>query len=161
MNERHVVLRDRLPPDPQGPEVVVPAVGSFNDPSSWAAARAADERWFSSTTDVWNDSPDAHGLLGIGVVVALVEAEVDRARCPERAQVDGIKCRADHPLVVDVGAGERDGERNAAPVGQYVPLGSELGAIGRIGTSEVPPLGAFTLALSSEAQVQSMPRCSS
>ena len=100
-------------------------------------------------------------LLAIVVVVALVQADVLGPPWPTRS-VDEcrIECGADHPLVVDVRAGQRDREGNPAPVGQNVALAAEFSAIGGIGTREVPPFGAFTEALSSDAHSRSRPHFS-
>jgi hypothetical protein len=104
----------------------------------------------------------AYFLLRVGVVVAFVEAQVLRSpgstRCVKRHR---IECFAHHPLVVNVCPGQRHGDRNTASIRQYVALGAALGPIGRVGTGLVPPLGALTIALSSDDQVQSMPRFSS
>ena len=78
-----------------------------------------------------------------------------------REERNRVERFADHVHVVHVGAGQRDGKRDALPVGQDVPFGAEFCAIGRAGAREVPPFGAFTLALSIDAQSHSMPTLSS
>src|SRR5689334_14868012 len=108
------------------------------------------------------DAATAHLTFGIGVVVAFVETQMrGPSRPTRRMQRNRIERGAGHPFVVLVGPSDRDGERDSSPVGQDVALGAELATIGRVGTGEVPPLGAFTEALSSEAQSQAMPRFSS
>jgi hypothetical protein len=108
------------------------------------------------------DAADANGGLSIVVVIALVETEILRSTGSARCGNDhGVERLVDHPLVVDIRAAQRNRDRDTAAVGQDVAFRSELSAIGRIGPRKVPPLGALMEALSSEAQVQSMPRCSS
>ena len=161
VDEREVVLGDRLPANAQRAVVVVPAVRSFDDPATSATAFAA-VRDLAATSEVRLDSTQPHRDLGVAIVVSLVEAELLRptrtARC---SKGHGIERLAGHPLVVDVRAGQRDGDRDAASVGEDVTFRSKFSAISRIGPGELPPFGAFTEALSSEAQAQSMPRCSS
>ena len=106
-----------------------------------------------------NAAPFRFGFAVL-VIVAFVEADVLRTPRPARsANGDRIERLADHPLVVDVGAGQREANWYAATIGQYMALGAELSAIGGIGTGKVPPFGAFTEALSSDDQFQSIPRC--
>ena len=108
------------------------------------------------------DAARHNSSLRVVIVVALIETEVLRSTGPAwRGDDHGIERLADHPLVVDVRPGQRDAEYDAAPVGDDVALRSQLSAIGRIGPREFPPFGAFTEALSSEAQAHSMPRSSS
>ena len=99
---------------------------------------------------------------GVVVVVALVEAEVARSTwTTRRAKRNSVERLSSEPLVVDIGAGQRDGDRDAAPVGKDVALRAKLSTICRIGSGEAPPFGAFTEALSREHQFQSIPRFSS
>ena len=161
MDERQVVLRNRLPSNSEGAEIVVPAVGAFHDPAARPTTPTA-ERILPTATNVRSDPASSDLLFAIRVVVALVEADVARATRPtRRAQRYCVEGLRNHPLVVDVRTGKRNCQRNTASVGQDVALGAELGTIGRIGTCEVPPFGAFTEALSREDQVQSIPRLSS
>ena len=68
---------------------------------------------------------------------------------------DGIERLATHVFVVNIGAGESHSQRDALAIGQDMPCGAELGAIGGVGACEVPPFGALMLALSSEVQSHS------
>ena len=70
---------------------------------------------------------------------------------------NGIECGAHHPLVMDVGASQRDRDGNPAAVGQNMTFCAEFSTIGRTGARDVPPLGAFTEALSSDAHSRSSP----
>lgn len=158
MDEGAIMQGLALPARFQRSKIVVPAVGPFDDPTPGPSANAADQRLFTAPADVWHDAAFSGFVLGVVVVVALVEAQVHRPARPARPlHEDGIEGRADHPLVVDVRAGQGDGQWDSATVGQNVALGAELRAIGRIGASELPPFGALTMALSSEAQSQSIP----
>jgi hypothetical protein len=139
--------------------IVVPAVRALDNPAAWSAARAAYEWRFSSSPNVRDDATMANRLLAVGVVVPLVQAEVCwAARATSSAHEDGVEGRAHHPLVVHVGSRECDSHGNAPTIGQNVTFCAAFSAIGGIWTREVPPFGAFTMAPSSEAQSQSMPR---
>lgn len=158
MNKRLVIRRDSLPPDQQAAVLVVPAVGSLDNPSSGLAANTSDHALLASTPDVRDGAAIANLLFGIGVVVPLVEAQVLGSAWPTRRLEDnGVHGLADHPLVVDVGPRDRDRQGHASGVGQNVALRAELPTIGGIGAREVPPFGAFTLALSIEHQLKSTP----
>jgi hypothetical protein len=136
----------------------VPAICSLDDPAAGSPPDAADERPFASSANVGHHTALARLVLGVVVVVALVEAEIPRPpRTAWRLNGDCVERRADHPLVVNVRSGQGDREGNAATVGQDMALAAQLRAIGRVGASEFPPFGAFTMALSSEAQSQSIP----
>jgi hypothetical protein len=148
-----------LPTDTQRAEVIVPAVGSLDDPAARPSSDAAHERLLTSSTNVRDDSSLSRFRLGISVVVPFVEAQMlgpTRASWP--VDEDCVQGRAHHPLVVNVRAGQRHGQRDAAPISQNVAFAAQLRAIGRVGTRELPPFGALTMALSREAQSQSIPR---
>jgi len=158
VHERQVVVGDLLPASAQGTEVVVPAVGSFDDPTARLLANRARECRLASTTDMRSDTSSTGLLLGFLVVIALVEAQILRTPWPARsADVHGVECLADHVHVVDVGTGQRDGKGDSLAVYESMALGAQFGAIGWIGSREVPPFGAFTLALSRDVQSHSMP----
>lgn len=136
----------------------MPAVCAFNNPAARTSARAGDKRLFPWSTNVRDDASFACFVFWIVVVVALVQTQMPGSPRPSRRfYQNGVQGSADHPLVVNVCSGQGDGERDAAAVGQNMSLAAELGPIGRIGTRELPPLGALTMALSSEAQSQSIP----
>lgn len=137
----------------------MPAVGTFYDPAARTPARAADQRWLPATTNVRDDPALSRFGFANGIVVPFVETEMLwTARPARRPQLDGVERDPDHAHVIDVGRGQRDGNRNAASVAKDVAFAAELAAIGGIGTGEVPPFGALMVALSSEHQDQSMPR---
>jgi len=162
MNEGEMVLGFRLPPDAESPVVVMPAIGALHDPAPRPATNAPDQRSLAASTNVRGNAAASSCDLTVFEVVGFIETDVFgttwTARCTNRY---GIERRADHPFVVDVGARQRDANRNASAIRQYVALAAELAPIGGIGPGEVPPFGAFTEALSSDDQFQSMPRSSS
>lgn len=160
VDEGQVVRRFDLPPDAQSTIEVVPTIGSLDDPPPRFTLHAAQRR-LAAPSDVGEDATDPDLAFGVGVVVALVKAEVVWTSATAPADRHGVQRLAYHPLVVDVGAAERHPKRDAASVGDDVTLDPALGTIRRVGTREVPPFGAFTMALSSEAQSQAMPRSSS
>lgn len=129
----------------------MPGVGAFDDPASGLAIDAAEQWSFAATPDVRTDASRTHGVFCVGVVVALVEAEVLGPPWAARsANDDVVEHIADHPLVVDVGTRDAHRQRYAARVGQHVTFHPAFRAVRRVGTGKVPPFGAFTVALSSE-----------
>lgn len=74
------------------------------------------------------------------------------------AQDNCIKRVSHEPLVVDVRAGDLGRERYAPTIRKNVPLHPSFGAVRRVRTGQVPPLGALTIALSSDAHFHWMPR---
>ena len=85
------------------------------------------------------------------VVVALVEAQVFGASWTARAANDhGVEHVADHGSVRHVRSADHHGDRDAASIGQDVPLYAAFRAVRRVRAREVPPFGAFTEALSRE-----------
>lgn len=159
LHERQIVVAFALPSDEQTAEAVVPGVGALHDPASWFAIDTAHQRRLSATADVRSDSASTHRGLRVGIIVALVQAQMLRTtRATRRTNDDTIEHLADHPLVVNVGARNTDRERHPAAIGQDVPLHPAFRAVRRVGTGEVPPFGAFTVALSSEVHSHWMPR---
>lgn len=161
MDQGQVVLRDHLPADAQPAEVVVPAVGALDDPATRLAGLAA-LLLLASSTKMQPDASTSDLARGVVVVVPFVETEIAWSTwTSRRTQWNGVERLPSKPLVVHVGAGQRDGDGDAAPVGEHVPLRAKLSTICRIGPGEAPPFGAFTEALSREHQFQSIPRFSS
>ena len=162
MDESQVVARLPLVADEQAAVTIVPAVGALHDPSAWFAASAAHQGLFTASADVRRHVAIPDLLLGVGVVVPLVQAEVVRTTRASRASMnDSVERGAGHPLVVNVSGGQLDADRYAASVGQNMAFCAEFSTIGRIGARVVPPFGAFTEALSSEHHFRSTPTRSS
>src|SRR5262249_4066852 len=147
----------------QPAEVVVPAIGAFNDPPSrFLSANGPGQRGLPPTSYVGRDVPFACFPLRLCVVVSLIEADVvGSATTTSLGNHDSIERLASHGHVMDVGTGQRHAERDAVSVGEHMALGTEFRTIGRIGPGEFPPFGAFTDALSRDAHAQSMPLTSS
>lgn len=163
LNEGEMILGGAFPPDPQPAKVVVPAVGSFDNPApGLLASNGAGEGGLSATPNVRPDAAIASLAFGLLVVVPFVQAEVLRSSSPPRCtQRNRVERLSDHVHVVDVCPRERHRQRDALTVGQDMAFCAEFCAIGGIGAGEVPPFGALTLALSSDAQSHSMPTLSS
>lgn len=158
MNEREVVGSLPFVTNEQRAEAIVPAVGALDDPAARLASGATDQRRLAAPSYVRSHAAIPNLFLGVGVVVTLVEAQVLRhQRTSSPAEDDRVERRAGHPLVVDVGSGHLDGERDPARVGQDVAFCAKFCTIGRTGARVVPPFGAFTVALSSEHHVRSTP----
>ncbi len=131
----------------------MPTIGALDDPAPGLPPDAADQGRFAAAADVRLNATSAHGGLRIGVVVALVEAQMRRPTGPARGPHDDrIERGRDVPFVVDVGGGDVGGERDASGVGEDVTLYAALGAVRGVRTRVGPPFGAFTEAVSSEAQ---------
>jgi hypothetical protein len=159
VKHREVVVGDALPADEQPAESVVPAVGPFDDPASRFAAHAPDHRRLAATTNVRGDASAANGFLAVGVVVALVQAQMTWAKGAEHAaKDDGVEHLGHQPLVVYVRPGDRDAQRNTTAVRENVPFHAEFPPVRRVRPRVAPPLGAFAMALSSEAKSHLMPR---
>lgn len=148
-----------LPANAKSAVVVVPTVRALDNPASRPATHAADEWRFASPANVRDDTSLSSLLFAILVVVSFVQAEIRwTARAAWPVHENGIERCSHHPLVVHVRARERDSNGHASPVGQDMTFGAAFSAIGGIRACEVPPFGAFTMAPSSEAHSQSMPR---
>ena len=159
VQETEVVSANSFPAHKQAAEAVVPGVGALHDPPARLALNAAQQRLLPAASDVRDDPAGSHGRLGVRVVVALVQAEVlGAAWAARRASDHRVEGLADEPLVVDVGAGDLGGQRDTPTVGQNVAFDAAFRPIRGVGASEVPPFGAFTMALSSEDHFHWMPR---
>ena len=143
----------------QTPVTHQPAEGALHHPAAGLALDAAEQRLLSPAPDVGRDPASSDGRLRVLVVVPLVEAEVlGAAGAAWGTENHRVERLADQPLVVDVRAGDLGGQRNATPVGQDVAFDAAFRAIRGVGAREVPPFGAFTMALSSEDHFHWMPR---
>ena len=157
--KREVVTGFAFPADQKGTVTIVPAVGSFDDPATRFAPNAAKERGLTAAADVRDNASGARFGFGLAVVVAFVETQVHGAANPTTAsQWDGVERFSNHPLVVNVGASDLNSQGNTTRIGQHMALDASLGAVRRVGTGQVPPLGALTMALSRLHHFQSMPR---
>jgi len=152
------MLGEHLPADAERTEVVVPTVCALDDPAARPTDFAA-ALFLAASTEMQTDPTACHLPRGVVVIVSFVEAKIARTtRTTRSADGNLVERLPGEPLVVDVGAGQRDGDGDAAPVGEDVALRAKLSTICRIGSGKAPPLGAFTEALSREHQFQSIPR---
>lgn len=159
VKETEVVGANPLPAHEQAAKAVVPGVGALHHPPARLALNTPQERVLPATADVRCDPTGTDGRLGVLVVVALVEAEVlGPARAARGTSDHRVERLADEPLVVDVGAGDLGGQRDTPAVGQDVAFDAAFRAIRGVRASEVPPFGAFTMALSSDDHFHWMPR---
>jgi hypothetical protein len=159
VEESEVVGANALPAHEQAAKAVVPSVGALHNPAARLALHPAEQGLLAAAPDVGRDPASPNGSLRVGVVVALIEAEVHRAtRAARRSHDHRVERLGDEPLVVDVGAGDLGGQRDAAAVRQDVAFDAAFRAIRRVRAGEVPPFGAFTMALSSEDHFHWMPR---
>lgn len=137
----------------------MPSVRALDDPAPRLSSNAPDQRLLAPTTDVWRDAARSSGCLDIRIVVALVEAKVLgtswAARTAEHNRVEHI---GNEPLVVDVRARDLSRNWHSTTICEHVALDAPLGAVRWVGTRQVPPLGAFTIALSSDDHFHWIPR---
>ena len=162
LDEREVAFGIAIPANQKAAELVVPRIGTLYHPSARLAAASPGERRFAPAAKVQLDSPFPNSGFAVRVVVPFVETQVSRSAGTARTMNrDRVQRVAKHPLVVDVGRRQYDRKREPRRVGQNVAFCPEFPAIGRIGTSEVPPFGAFTVALSIEHQLRSSPTLAS
>ena len=98
-----------------------------------------------------------------GVIISLVGMQLHRAlaRSPtalarQTQRCNGVDCVFEPLGVVDIGPRDGHRQRHAVAVHHDVALRAQLAAIRRILAGLVAPPGAGTLALSSDARVQSM-----
>lgn len=137
----------------------MPGVRTLDNPAARLSSNASDERLLSATTDVRRDASRSDGGFGVRVVVAFVEAQMLGTPWTARTTQDNRVERArDEPLVVHVGPGDLGRKRHATTIRENVALDPALRAIRRVRAGQIPPFGAFTIALSSEAHVHWMPR---
>jgi hypothetical protein len=139
----------------------VPSIGTFNDPASWLAAHAANERRFASAARVRDDLTPTKTVIDDRVVVAFVETAVDRST-PTWCAADRIVDRAQRLAHIGhIRAAEHDPKRDAVRVRDEMAFRAAFGSIRGVSARVVPPLGAFTMTPSSAVQSQSSPTWSS
>ncbi len=159
MEQREVVVALAFPANEEAAEAIVPRVGALHHPAPGLPADATEQRRLALAANVRRDAADADGRFGVRVVVPLVETDVRRAtRAARGPHDDVVEHFADQPFVVHIGAGDARGHRDPTAVGQDVPFYAAFRPVRRIRSRVVPPVGAFTVALSSEVQCHWMPR---
>lgn len=159
LHHGEVVRRDAFPTDQDTAIAIVPAVGALDDPTPRFAAHASDQWLLAATTNVRDDASTSDSSFAVGVVVAFVQAEMTWAtRTEQSAKHDGVEHVGDQPLVVHVCSRDKRGQRNAAAIAENVSFHAEFPSVRRVRPRVAPPLGALTMALSSEAKSHLMPR---
>ena len=143
--------------DDEASAAVEPGEGALDDPAVSAQPVLALD---PTSGDAGRDVARATGAAAAGEVARLIGVQfVGSAPRPTAAAADrrdGIQQCLEGHAVVDVGAGQDDGERNAAAVGDEVALCPGLAAIGRVRPGLKPPFLAGRLVLSSAARRQSI-----
>ena len=141
---------------------VMPAVASLDHPAASLETRVPLSFFFLSAARLdARDVPASRGrAMNFRVIVTLVLAQMWVGSFLRRRSRDeqGVQRVIELLHVVPVGAGERDGQRDAVGVGKRVSLGAPFAAIRRVRAGLIPPLtGAETVALSMDWNRQSMP----
>lgn len=143
--------------DSQSPEAAEPSERALYYPAIPSQAfRTVD----AAPGNTRLDGTPAQRPSALREVVALVGMELGRSPArPSPTLADwrhGIDQFFEEAAVVDVCRAEADGERDALGVGNQVTLGPGAPAIGGIGAGLLAPLLAGTLALSTQARLQSI-----
>lgn len=143
--------------DRQPPISVQPRQGALDHPAVPAQPLAGLD---PPPRDPHRDVAGAQELAAARGVVRLIGMELGRAFAPAaRRRADqwhGIDQVREHHAVMAVGPGQEAGQRNTLAIGDQVPFGAGLAAIGRVRSDRVAPLLAGMLALSRLARSQSM-----
>ena len=143
--------------DGEAAEAVQPREGALDNPPVLSQPLAA---FHATAPDARLDPALVAGTAAAGVIVAFVGVQLARASARSapfaRHGRDRVEQVLERHAVVRVGPGQREGKRDAAPVGGEVALGSCLAAIRRVRARGRPPLFAGTDALSMQARFQSI-----
>ena len=143
--------------DDETAKLVDPCEGSLDDPSMLSQMLAAVD---AAPRDARDDASGAHVVSATVEIVALVGMEFvgppSRTASSLTHRSDGVDHRGERFAVVDVGAGQNDGERDAGPVDQQVAFRARLAAIGRVRADRVAPFLAAMDEESTEALDQSI-----
>ena len=142
--------------DGEAAEAVQPGEGPLDHPAVTAELLAGLD---TASCDAGLDASSLAGPTASTKVVGLVGVELRRPSSgPASLTADrrnSIQQFIEGFAVVDVGSGQKEGERDALPVGDEVALGPRSAAVGRIGASRLTPLLAATDELSRQARLQS------
>lgn len=121
-------------------------------------------RFDAAPRNAIDDPRGVQGRMTARVIVALVGVQLRRAPPGSAARAvnrpDGREQVRQLPAVGHIGRGQRDGEWDALPVREDMPLEARLAPVGRVGAGAGPPFFARTLALSAAARDQSSRRAS-
>lgn len=129
----------------------------FNDPAVLAQPLAALDA--TACDPVFDPAPEA-GKAAAAVIAGLIGMQFVRpATRSARLAWDGwhrVEQVLEWPAVMSVSARQQESERDAAAVGDEVPLGACLAAVRRVRPGSGAPLLAAMDALSTQARLQSM-----
>lgn len=143
--------------DGEPPKLVEPCECSLDDPAMTAKLLAGIE---ASSGDAGLDPAAATSVAAAAVVIGLVGVQL--VRPPSRSAAlaadgrDDVDQRLEGYAVMDVCAGQDEPERNAAPVGDQMPLGAWSAAICRVRPRSRTPFFAAMDELSAQARLQSI-----
>jgi len=135
MQEGQIVRGFLLPADQQSSRAIEPGVCAFDFPATrLAAAVFRLRRFVFFARDVRRVSALTNCGIHGSARVAFVEAEMLRFSRSRFGALDrnGIKRFGDELLIRYMGAGDRDGQRDAAAIDQRRTLDAQLPAIGRV-----------------------------
>ena len=129
--EREVILRLLLPADEQLAVTVEPRVRAFDDPSAGSLATPTAPALFAATTNVRDEAAPPDRFVDVGVIIALVKAEVLRGEGgrPNDASVEQLSERG---LVRRIGRRDDQRDRRAAAVGEDMALRPRLRTVGGV-----------------------------
>ncbi len=138
-------------------EAAHPGQRTLNDPPVPAQLPAALD---PAAGDAGLDAATAAAVAAAPLIIGLVAVHLVRpatwAARLARYGWDRVEQVLERHAVVDIGPGQQEGERDAAPVGDEVALGARLAAIRRVRPDRGSPLFAGTAVLSTQARLQSI-----
>ena len=143
--------------DDEASELIDPGESALHHPAMFAEVLAAFD---AASGDARCDVTGAEITAAAAEVVAFVGVQFGRSLAGSAAALANRLDRVDDVdqglAVVAVGAGQDEGERQAAPIHHDVPLGAGFAPIRRVRADRVTPLLAATDEESTEARDQSM-----
>src|SRR5487761_12441 len=134
MNERKIIVCFLLPPHEQAAIAVGPRMCALHDPSSRFVPALAGSPLFSTRDNVRHIAAPPCQLFDGASVVAFVAAEMLRptGRWPRTCDRDRLQSIGGENLIVRVGTGDHDGQRNTPTVREHRPLDAQFAAISGI-----------------------------
>ncbi len=143
--------------DGEPAEAAHPGEGAFNHPPMSAEFLAAVD---PTAGDAGLDPAPVARAAAAAVVIGLVGVQLAGALAgtPTLASDawDSVEQGFERHAVVDIGAGQQEGERNPATVGEEVTLAAGAPSVRRVGAGRRTPLLAAMEALSMQARLQSI-----
>jgi len=143
--------------DGEAAEAVQPGEGTLDDPPVLSQPVAALD---AAVRDPVLDAAPKAGMTAPAMIIGFVGVQLvwPAARSPRSAwnRPHSVEQILEGPTIVEIGAAQQEGERDAAPVRDEVALGARLSAVRRIRPCSGTPLLAAMDALSTQARLQSM-----